>query len=122
MLGNENPISSVVGEIALSSNFYDYEAKYISNSSELFIPARILDNTSEEIRKTAILAYKTMGCTGLSRVDFFVEEGTGKVLLNEINTFPGFTSISMYPKLMKEVGINFSDLIDKLIDFALQRK
>lgn len=122
VLGNENPISSVVGEIALSSNFYDYEAKYISNSSELFIPARILDNTSEEIRKTAILAYKTMGCTGLSRVDFFVEEGTGKVLLNEINTFPGFTSISMYPKLMKEVGINFSDLIDKLIDFALQRK
>ena len=122
VLGNENPISSVVGEIAPSSNFYDYEAKYISNSSELFIPARILDNTSEEIRKTAILAYKTMGCTGLSRVDFFVEEGTGKVLLNEINTFPGFTSISMYPKLMKEVGINFSDLIDKLIDFALQRK
>lgn len=122
VLGNENPISSVVGEIAPSSNFYDYEAKYISNSSELFIPARILDNTSEEIRKTAILAYKTMGCTGLSRVDFFVEEGTGKVLLNEINTFPGFTSISMYPKLMKEVGIDFSDLIDKLIDFALQRK
>lgn len=122
VLGNENPISSVVGEIAPSSNFYDYEAKYISNSSELFIPARISDSTSEEIRKTAILAYKTMGCTGLSRVDFFVEEGTGKVLLNEINTFPGFTSISMYPKLMKEVGIDFSDLIDKLIDFALQRK
>lgn len=63
-----------------------------------------------------------MGCTGLSRVDFFVEEGTDKVLLNEINTFPGFTNISMYPKLMKEIGIDFSDLIDKLIDFALQRK
>lgn len=122
VLGNENPISSIVGEIAPSSSFYDYEAKYISDSSKLFIPARISDSISEEIRQTALLAYKAMGCTGLSRVDFFVEEGTDKVLLNEINTFPGFTNISMYPKLMKEIGIDFSDLIDKLIDFALQRK
>lgn len=122
ILGNENPVASCVGEIAPSSEFYDYEAKYINDSSKLFIPARIPDDISEKVRKTAILAYKVMGCSGLSRVDFFVEDGTDRVLLNEINTFPGFTSISMYPKLMKEIGIDFPDLIDQLINFALQRK
>lgn len=122
ILGNENPVASCVGEIAPSSGFYDYEAKYINDSSKLFIPARIPDNISEEIRKIAVLAYKVMGCSGLSRVDFFVEEGTDRVLLNEINTFPGFTSISMYPKLMKKIGVDFPDLIDQLINFALQRK
>ncbi len=122
ILGNENPVASCVGEIAPSGGFYDYEAKYINDSSKLFIPARIPDNISEEIRKIAVLAYKVMGCSGLSRVDFFVEEGTDRVLLNEINTSPGFTSISMYPKLMKEIGVDFPDLIDQLINFALQRK
>lgn len=122
VLGNINPIASVVGEIAPSNNFYDYEAKYLSNSSKLFIPAEIPKDISEKIRDTALSAYKIMGCSGLSRVDFFVEEGSMRVLLNEINTFPGFTDISMYPKLMEKIGIGFSDLIDRLIDFALRQK
>lgn len=122
VLGNENPIPSVVGEIDSSSGFYDYEAKYVNDSSQLFIPARISEKTSDEIRKTAVEAYRIMGCSGLSRVDFFVENDTNKVFLNEINTFPGFTDISMYPKLMKKIGIDFSDLIDKFINLAIERK
>lgn len=122
VLGNEEPIASVTGEIAPSNEFYDYDAKYLSGSSELFIPARIPEEVSEEVRETAVRAYKIMGCTGLARVDFFVEKGTNKVLLNEINTFPGFTSISMYPKLLNEIGIGFAELIDKLIEFGVSKK
>lgn len=122
VLGNNELLASVVGEIAPSNEFYDYDAKYLSGSSELYIPAHVSDEVSEEIRKTAKKAYKVMGCTGLSRVDFFVEHGTNKVILNEINTFPGFTDISMYPKLMEKTGIKFSGLIDKLIALAMSSK
>ncbi len=122
VLGNDELIASVVGEIVPSSEFYDYEAKYLSGSSDLFIPARIPENVAEEVRETALSAYKIMGCTGLARVDFFVEEGTNKVFLNEINTFPGFTSISMYPKLLNESGIGFTELIDRLINLAINKK
>ena len=121
ILGNSDPIASFVGEIAASADFYDYEDKYINGTSKLYIPAHIPENVAGEIRKTAIKAFKIMGCKGLSRVDFFVEKGTNKVFLNEINTFPGFTSISMYPKLMEHFGINFKTLIDKLIDLSLEK-
>ncbi len=120
VLGNDEPTTSLVGEIAPSNEFYDYDAKYVSDSS-LYIPAHISDETSEKVKAIAIKAYKAMGCKGLSRIDFFVQKETNEVLLNEINTFPGFTSISMYPKLMDKIGISFTSLIDKLIELAIER-
>lgn len=120
VLGNENPIAATPGEIAPANDFYDYEAKYQNDNSLLFIPARIEPSQAEQIRTVAIKAYKAMGCSGLSRVDFFVTED-GRILLNEINTLPGFTSISMYPKLMAAYGLQGSELIEKLIDFAFER-
>lgn len=119
VLGNDELIDSVVGEIVPCNDFYDYEAKYLSGTSDLHIPARIPEDIAHEIRETAKKAYKIMGCKGLSRIDFFVENGTNKVYLNEINTFPGFTNISMYPKLMQAVGVQYSDLIDRLISLAI---
>lgn len=121
VIGNDDPIASVVGEIVPSNEFYDYTAKYISNSSKLFIPARIDQSTSEKIRQTALKAYRIMGCSGLSRIDFFVKAETNEVILNEINTLPGFTSISMYPKLFEASGIESKDLIEKLIELAFER-
>ncbi|MBR1779391.1 MAG: D-alanine--D-alanine ligase [Clostridia bacterium] len=120
VLGNHKTIASIIGEIAPANDFYDYEAKYVSDSG-LYIPAHISDETSEKIRKIAQKAYTVMGCKGLARVDFFVEKGSNEVLLNEINTMPGFTSISMYPKLMEQIGIGYSDLLDKLIALAVER-
>lgn len=120
VLGNDDPIASICGEIAPANEFYDYEAKYVSDSS-LYIPARVSDAVAEKIRKIAVKAYKAMGCSGLSRVDFFVEKDTNEVYLNEINTFPGFTAISMYPKLFENTGIPFSELLDKLINLAFER-
>ena len=120
VLGNDKLIASTVGEIIPSGDFYDYESKYISGTSKLCIPANVSKDTIEKIRKEAIKAYKVMGCKGLSRIDFFVQEGTQEIFLNEINTFPGFTEISMYPKLMEEKGIKIPELIDKLIELALE--
>lgn len=120
VLGNDEPITSIVGEIAPSNEFYDYDAKYVSDSS-LYIPAHISDEIAKKVRAIAVEAYKAIGCKGLSRVDFFVQKDTNQVLLNEINTFPGFTKISMYPKLMEQIGIDFSSLIDKLIELAIER-
>lgn len=120
VMGNDHPIAAVPGEIAPANEFYDYEAKYQNDASLLFIPARISEELAEKVRTTAIRAYKAIGCTGLSRVDFFVTDD-GRVLLNEINTLPGFTSISMYPKLMAAYGLKGSDLIEKLIDYAFER-
>lgn len=120
VLGNEAPESSIVGEIAPANEFYDYEAKYVSDS-KLYIPARISEEISEKIREIAKKAYKTMGCGGLSRVDFFVEKHTNEIYLNEINTFPGFTDISMYPKLFEKTGIPYAELIDRLIKLAFER-
>ncbi len=121
VLGNENPIASVVGEIVPANDFYDYEAKYINAASELHIPARLPEEKINEVRFAAINAYKALGCSGLSRVDFFVRESDGAVMLNEPNTIPGFTSISMYPKLFGASGIGYSDLIDKLFDYAIEK-
>lgn len=120
VLGNENPSASTIGEIAPSQGIYDYEAKYVNNTADLHIPARISADTAQKIKDIAISAYKALGCSGLSRVDFFVCD-TGEIVLNEINTMPGFTSISMYPKLFIYDGVPYSNLIDALLTFALQK-
>ena len=120
VMGNEEPIASVPGQIAPASEFYDYDAKYNNSQSALFIPAKISDELKEKVRETAVKAYRAIGCSGLSRVDFFVTDD-GRVLLNEINTLPGFTSISMYPKLMASGGLEGSELIEKLINYAFER-
>ena len=120
VLGNENPIASVVGEIVPSNEFYDYNAKYIDGKSDTIIPADIDSDIVEQVRDYAVRAFKALGCSGLSRVDFFATE-TGQVILNEINTMPGFTSISMYSKLWEASGISYSDLITRLIDLAFER-
>ncbi len=118
MFGYDSPFASFVGEIESCKTFYDYDAKYILSGSNLFIPARIPDDKAREIQETAVKAYRAMGCKGLSRVDFFLTD-EGEIILNEINTMPGFTSISMYPKLMKNLGMDSSYLIDKLIEQAI---
>lgn len=122
VLGNEQPIASVIGEIVPANEFYDYEAKYANAESLLYIPARIDEALQEQIRRTAVKAYRALDCAGLSRVDFFVRKSDNAILLNEINTMPGFTSISMYPKLMDKSGIAYSELLDKLITYAIERK
>ena len=121
VLGNRDCDASIVGEIGASSQFYDYDDKYVNGTSQLYIPARIPQEVSEKIRQTAVRAYRLLGCSGLARVDFFVTAGDNRVILNEINTLPGFTSISMYPKLWMAMGLSYGELLDKLIELALQR-
>ncbi|MBR2589466.1 MAG: D-alanine--D-alanine ligase [Clostridia bacterium] len=122
VLGNDEPQASTVGEILPAKEFYDYEAKYISGSTGLAIPAKnISAEKIEQVRSAAVQVYKALGCAGLSRVDFFVEKQSGEVYFNEINTLPGFTSISMYPKLWEASGVPYSELLDKLIVLALNR-
>lgn len=118
VLGNEDTRASVVGQITPSNEFYDYSAKYIDNASGLTIPANIPEESAEKIREYAVTVFKALGCRGMSRVDFFVLRGSGEIKFNEINTLPGFTSISMYPKLWEKSGIPYSELIDKLIEYA----
>ena len=120
VLGNEDVISSCVGEIKSADEFYTYDAKYNNQESKTIIPADISKEKSEEIQRLAIKAFKAVDGKGLSRVDFFVENETQKVYINEINTLPGFTNISMYPKLFAQVGINYSKLLDKLIELAFE--
>lgn len=119
VIGNKTPMASVCGEVDSGADFYDYEAKYITDSSSLYIPARISDEAEETVRERAVKIYEALGCCGLSRVDFFVKKD-GSVIFNEINTIPGFTSISMYPKLFEASGIPYSELIDKLLELALE--
>lgn len=119
VFGTDNPFSSGVGEIISCNDFYDYDAKYILGTSGINIPADISSEAESEIRETALKAYKTLGCSGLSRVDFFLKSD-GTVILNEINTLPGFTPISMYPKLMEKMGISQSELCDRLISSAIE--
>lgn len=122
VLGNEEPIASVPGEIAPCNDFYDFDAKYLAGTSELFIPARLTPEKQEEVRAEACRAYRVLGCSGLARVDFFVRRSDGAVLLNEPNTIPGFTSISMYPKLFGASGVPYSELLDRLLTLAMQRR
>lgn len=121
VLGNEDPKAATVGEIMPTVEFYDFDAKYNDNSTQLQIPADLPKETIEEIRAYAIRAFKALDGAGLSRVDFFVKHSDGSVVLNEINTLPGFTNISMYPKLWDSVGIEYSELLDRLIELAGKR-
>lgn len=123
VLGNENPRASVVGEIVPQHEFYSYEAKYIDeNGALLKIPAELLTNAqSDQIRDMAVKAFLAIECQGLARVDFFLDRKSGKIYINELNTIPGFTSISMYPKLWAATGLKYADLLDELIKLAIER-
>lgn len=121
VLGNEDPIASVPGEIIPSREFYDYAAKYLDNASALLIPAPIPPETAERARELALRVYRAVDGAGMARVDFLLERTTGELYVGEINTIPGFTAISMYPKLWEASGIPYSELIDRLIQLALER-
>ena len=120
VMGNDSPVASICGEIDSGADFYDYDAKYVTDTSTAYIPARIPEDVQEMVRESAVKVYSAIGCQGLSRVDFFVTFEDNRVVFNEINTLPGFTSISMYPKLFAASGIPYSQLIDNLIDLALE--
>lgn len=121
VLGNDNPKASVVGEISFTSDFYDYKTKYTKGLAGLAIPADLPPEVTTKIQEMAIAAFRALDCAGLARVDFFYVEATGEVLINEINTMPGFTATSMYPQLWAASGIPFAELVDKLIQLALER-
>lgn len=121
VLGNDDPIASVPGEIIPSREFYDYEAKYVDEDSRLLIPAPLSDDQAKSAQELARAAFKTLECSGMARADLFLEKTSGKFYVNEINTLPGFTTISMYPKLWEASGISYSELIDRLIALALER-
>jgi len=122
VLGNDEPVASVCGEVLPSREFYSYESKYIDGTSGLLIPAPLPDEISECIREYAVRAYKAIDCAGMARVDFFVEKDTNNIYLNELNSIPGFTKISMYPKLWEASGLSYQKLIDRLIELAMDRK
>lgn len=121
VLGNDEPVASTVGEIIPGSDFYDYHDKYINDNSSIEIPAKLSEETINKIRDYAVRAFKCLDCAGLSRVDFFVHRKNGEIYINEVNTLPGFTSISMYPKLWEKSGISYSELVNRLIELALER-
>jgi D-alanine-D-alanine ligase len=122
VLGNDAPQASVPGEVLPSREFYSYESKYVDGTSGLVIPAELPAETAEAIRSMAVRAYQAIDCAGMARVDFFVEKDGGAIYLNEINTIPGFTSISMYPKLWEATGLPYAQLVDRLVELALERK
>jgi D-alanine-D-alanine ligase len=121
VLGNDEPIASVPGEIITRHEFYSYEAKYLDeNGASLKIPAKLSPSVAEEIQQTAIKTFKALCCEGMARVDFFLRDNS-EVIVNEINTIPGFTKISMYPKMWEASGVSYAQLIDRLIQLALER-
>jgi len=122
VLGNDEPQASIAGEILPQREFYDYEAKYISDDSKLLIPAPITAAQLEQVQVLAVDAFKAVDCAGMARVDFLLDKSSGELWLNELNTIPGFTSISMYPKLWQASGLEYPELIDRLIELALERK
>ena len=122
VLGNEDPEVSVPGEIVIKNNdFYDYEAKYVEGGMELVAPAPIPDEIAEEIRRIARAAFEAIDAAGMARVDFFLERGTDRLLLNEINTIPGFTPTSVYAELWATSGLSYEELLDRLVELALER-
>ena len=121
VLGGFDPRASVLGEIRFASEFYDYEAKYAAESTQLLIPADVSPAQSDEMRALALRAFRALKCWGMARVDFFLERSTGRPYLNELNTLPGFTDGSMYPKLWEASGIALPELVDRLIEHALER-
>ena len=120
VLGNQNPVASCIGEIVVGSEFYDYESKYIDDTASYYIPARLPEATVQKVRDYAVEIFKALGCRGLARVDFFVDGD--RVVFNEINTLPGFTPISMYPKLQIYGGLTYGQLIDRLVELALEEE
>lgn len=121
VLGNDQPIASGCGEIVVGSGFYSYDSKYIDDqAAQVVVPADLSEEVSERIRALAVEAFQVLGCSGLARVDVFLTQG-GEVLINEINSLPGFTRISMYPKLWQAAGMTYSELVSRLIELALER-
>jgi D-alanine-D-alanine ligase len=121
VLGNDEPVAAIPGEIVPVKEFYDYNAKYLDEGSQLIIPAKLSKSETKEVQRLAIGAFQAVDCAGLARVDFLMEPKSRKVYLNEINTMPGFTAISMYPKLWEASGVSYRDLIARLIQLALER-
>ena len=121
VLGNDEPIASVVGEVVPGNEFYDYNAKYVDDNSLLIAPAEIDRNTMAQIQELAIAAFRALDLAGMARIDFFLERDTDQILINEVNTIPGFTAISMYPRLWEASGMPISELVDRLIGLALER-
>jgi D-alanine-D-alanine ligase len=121
VLGNDAPDASVPGEVVPSREFYDYEAKYLDDNSKVIIPADLPPGTAAEIQRLAVAAFQAIDCAGMARVDFLVERPTGKIYINEVNTIPGFTTISMYSKLWAASGLEYGALLDRLIALALER-
>jgi D-alanine-D-alanine ligase len=121
VLGNDDPIASMPGEIVPGHEFYDYEAKYIDDSSQLLIPAPIDPVLAQQVRDLSIQAFLALDCAGMARVDFLLAPATGELYVSEVNTIPGFTRISMYPKLWEASGLSYRELIDRLIQLALER-
>jgi len=121
VLGNDEPVASVVGEIRPRRDFYDYVAKYVSDDSELIVPADLESAVSDRVRALAVRAYQVIDCAGLGRVDLLLDKQDQRLYINEINTIPGFTHISMYPKLWEASGLTYSQLLDRLISLALER-
>jgi D-alanine-D-alanine ligase len=120
VLGNHDPQASVPGEIVPHREFYDYTAKYLEDGTQLLIPAKLKKSEIKKVQTMAVTAFRALELSGMARVDFFIEKRGGKIFLNEVNTIPGFTSISMYPKLWEAGGIPFRELVSKLIDLALE--
>ena len=121
VLGNEKPEASTPGEVVPNREFYDYRAKYIDDASELIIPAPIPPETAEEVRRTAVAAFRALDCAGMARVDFLLDRASGELYLNELNTIPGFTSISMYNKLWEASGVGAAELVVRLVQLALEK-
>jgi D-alanine-D-alanine ligase len=121
VLGNDQPAASVPGEIVPGKEFYDYTAKYVDEGSQLIIPAKLTKAETKRVQELAVAAFQAVDCSGLARVDFLMDPKTGKIFLNEINTMPGFTAISMYPKLWGASGLAYADLIDRLIQLGIER-
>ena len=120
VIGNHDPVASEPGEIVVNADWYDYDAKYRPGGMDLVVPARLDDATRARVRELAVEVFKRVGCAGLARVDFFVEDG-GRVLVNELNTMPGFTETSVFPKLFEESGLAFPDLLSRLVELAIER-
>lgn len=121
VLGNDDPVASPPGEIIPSREFYDYVAKYLDPATRLVVPADLSEEVAKDIERMSIEAFKCIDASGLARVDFLVERGTNRIWLNEINTIPGFTKVSMYPRMIQAMGISYTDLITRLIDLAVER-
>jgi D-alanine-D-alanine ligase len=121
VLGNDEPIASIPGEVVPGNEFYDYRAKYVDDSSDLLIPAPLDEEMTQRVREMALASYLALDCAGMARADFLLDKASGELWVNELNTIPGFTQISMYPKLWEATGLLYRELIDRLIQLAIER-